>query len=244
MTLFDLPVYAREELGLQGVNIHTKALKGWSINEIDRLRDQADKSGAPCLLLLEDLPHTLSGPQDGKAGESIDRMERVLRVANRLGCSGVSMSLNESAAGEENYDEIVERLKGLVNRAERLEINRLLAPHKGLTETPERLTELIRKVGGFRIGSFPDFEVAADTEDTDAYLRGLTPYASAVSISSGDFDAKGRHKGFDFLSCLETITSVGYDGTVSLEYRGSKDPTAALLASRAAIEAHVEAQST
>lgn len=242
MTLYDLPTFANTELGLQGINIHTKGLKGWSINEIDKLRDQADKAGSPCLLLLEDIPHTLSGPEGGRSAEAIDRMEKVLRVANRLGCSGVTMSLDEKGA-EDDYEDVVERLKGLVNRAERLEINLLLAPHKGLTETPQRLTELIRKVGGFRIGSFPDFEVAAGTGDADSYLRGLTPYASAVSISSGDFDARGKHKGFDFQGCLETITSVGYDGTVSLEYRGETDPTAALLASKAAIEAHVEAES-
>ncbi len=242
MSLYDLPTFAKNELGLQGINIHTTALKGWSINEIDKLRDQADKAGCPCLLLMEDVVHTLSGPADGKAGDSSERMQKVLRVANRLGCSGVTVSIADTRK-DSTYDEIVERFKSLVNRAERLEINMLLAPHDGLTAKPDDLTELIRKVGGFRIGTFPDFEVAAGTADSDAYLRGLTPYASAVSISAGDFDKSGAHKDFDYMSCLEAITAVGYDGTVSLEYRGSKDPTESILASKAAIEAHVEAES-
>jgi len=187
--------------------------------------------------------HTLSGPDGGKADESCDRMERVLRVANRLGCSGVTMSITDSNV-KKDFDDIIERLKSLVNRAERLEINLLISPHAGITEAPEGLTELIRKVGGFRIGSFPDFEVAAGATDPDAYLRGLTPYASAVSISSSDFDAKGNHKAFDFLGCLKSITSVGYDGTVSLEYRGKGDPTAAIHANKAAIESHLEAKNS
>lgn len=243
MTLFELPKYAKDELGLQGINIHTKALKGWSIAEIDRLRDEADKAGCPCLLLMEDITHTLSGPDDGgKWIDSDERMQRVLRVANRLGCSGVTMSIGD-ARNKDEYDDTIDRLKALVNRAERLEINLLIAPHPGLTEKPDDLTELIRKVGGFRIGSFPDFEVAASAADPDAYLRGLTPYASAVSISSHDFDGKGKHKAFDFMACLEAITAVGYDGTVSLEYRGEKDATEAIKASRQTIESHLETNS-
>jgi len=242
MTLCELPKYAKDELGLQGINVHSKALKGWSINEIDRLRDEADKAGCPCLLLMEDIVHTLGGPDDGKCLESDERMQRVLRVANRLGCSGVTMSISDKRT-KDNFEDIVDRLKALVNRAERLEINLLIAPHGGLTETPNELTELIRKVGGFRIGSFPDFEVAASTADSDAYLRGLTPYASAVSISSVDFDAKGKHGAFDYMACLKAITAVGYDGTVSLEYRGAKDPSKAIIASREAIEAHLEINS-
>jgi hypothetical protein len=44
-----------------------------------------------------------------------------------------------------------------VTRAEKREINLLLMPTTGLLASPEKVTEIIKAVGGFRIGVLPDF---------------------------------------------------------------------------------------
>jgi len=237
--ILDIPRFARDELGLHGLNVQTSFLAGWGLDQIDRLRDEADKAGCPCLILVENDPQAL-GASDPAIGEgAVERMERVLRCAHRLGCSGVSLAVHEKTPADA-VDVVAERLRRVVSRAERLELNLLLVPHTGMTAKPEDLTGLIRKVGGFRIGSFPDFQTASATGDPNAYLRSLTPYASAVCASSVAFDKSGEHTGYDLKKCVQAITSVGYDGTVSLEYRGKGDATAALLATRAVIESVLE----
>ena len=112
-------------------------------------------------------------------------------------------------------DEVAMHLKRVVNAAERMELNLLLIPQPGMTETPDQLTGMIRKVGGFRIGSMPDFEVASSTEDPDGYLRSLTPYASAVCAAIGEFE---------FETAIEAVKSVGYEGALALEYRRTDSP--------------------
>lgn len=237
--LRDVPRFVSEEFGLHGLNLQTSFLKGWELPEIDALRDAADKSACPCLLLIEEVPQRI-GDEDATAAEAaIDRMDRVLRVAHRLGCSGVAMAVADPGSTDAE-DLVAEELKGVVARAERLEMNLLLVPQPGLTETPEQLTGLIRKVGGFRIGSFPDFEAAARSNDAVGYLRALTPYASAVCAASIEFDDTGRHVGFDLGECVQAIRSVGYDGTLSLEYRGNGDAVAAVAAMKSAIETFIE----
>jgi hypothetical protein len=210
MTLFEVPAFTLNEFSIHGLCLQTHFLKGWDINAIDKLRDEADRAGCPWLTLVEDDAHDLAS--DKKADEAIKRMERVLRVGQRLGCASVAMSVKANA--DADVEAIAARLKKIVTAAERLEINLLLAPRPGLTETPEQLTGMIRQVGGFRIGSMPDFEVASNASDTDAYLRALTPYASAVY---------GAVAGFDVQPCVEAIKSVGYEGALALEYR-LKDP--------------------
>ncbi|GAB4543959.1 MAG: hypothetical protein Tsb0013_00700 [Phycisphaerales bacterium] len=211
MTLYEVPAYTLGELEIRGLCLQTSFLAGWDVKGVDRLRDEADRAGCPWLTLVEESPHDLGAGASGD--EAIVRMEKVLRVGHRLGCSSVAMGVKTKASSDE--DEVAQRLKRIVTAAERLELNLLLIPQPGLTETPEQLTGMIRKVGGFRIGSMPDFEVASKTSDPDAYLRSLTPYASAVCAAISDFD---------FDSAIEAVKSVGYEGALALEYRLTKTP--------------------
>lgn len=234
VTLFDLPKIASEELGLQGIVVQTSYLAGWDENRIDSLRDSADKAGCPVLLLVEDQAQPLADPEKGAGEAAVQRLDRVVRVAHRLGCSGVALSIVDPA-GVPLVEHAVPRLKQVVSRAERMEINLLIAPGKGQTATPEQLTGLIRKVGGFRIGSFPDFLTASGLGDPAAYLRSLAPYASAISVS---FEAApGGKKGgaYDLKSMVETVAAVGYEGNMMLEYRGAGDPIPALAAAKEVI---------
>lgn len=244
LDLHALPKFTRDEFGLHGLNLQTRYLAGWEIEAIDRLRDQADKIGCPWLTLIEERAHPLGSGDEKKIAEAIDRLDRVLRVAHRLGCAGVAIGVEHARAEDEaGLERVSEQLKEILARAERLEMNLLLAPQPGLTETPDRLTGLIRKVGGFRIGSFPDFEAASHSGDPSGYLRSLTPYASAVTAATTKFD-KGKHTAFDLSTCLDAIKSVGFEGTLSLEYRGQGDPIEAILATKQAVEQGLEVESS
>ena len=245
LELLELPQFTMDEFGLHGLNLQTKYLAGWGIEAIDRLRDQADKVGCPWLTLIEEQAQPLGDTSEKKLAQALDRLDRVLRVAHRLGCAGVAIGVEHKAPEDEaGLERVAERLKEVLANAERLEMNLLLSPQPGLTSTPERLTGLIRKVGGFRIGSLPDFEAASDSGDAAGYLRSLTPYASAVTAATTKFSAKGKHEAFDLSTCVEAIKSVGFEGTLSLEYRGPGDPIQAIQATKQAIEQGLEVESS
>ena len=56
-SLLDAPRFAMEHLQLRGLYLEASSLSGWSIKELDRLRDRADKAGCPCLVLADDQRH-------------------------------------------------------------------------------------------------------------------------------------------------------------------------------------------
>jgi len=211
-----IPALAMGEFDLHGLHLPTWLFKGWDAAQLDRFRDRADKAGCPCLVLAEETAHPMSDEDDEMVAQSVERMERVLRVAHRLGCSSVAMSLTFSE-GEDARDFARENLRDLVKRAERLELNLLLQPTEGLTGTPDSLTSLIRDVGGFRIGSCPSFAVAGASGDPAAYLKAVTPYASAVVAHVGEITPDGSHDAFDLGACVEAVRAVGYDGSVAVE---------------------------
>ncbi|MBZ0172830.1 MAG: hypothetical protein K8E66_10650, partial [Phycisphaerales bacterium] len=172
----------------------------------------------------------------------------------------------EAPDTEDAFESTVDAMRQVMDKAEQLEINLLINPRKGLTADPERVTDLIKKIGGFRVGTLPDFDAAAAAEDPELYLRRLTPYASAVLATMHDFtepepsepdpDSPGSlddlaemlmateapiHTTFDLIPLLRAVTSVGFEGTLSIDYRGGGDGTLGVLHSRDALEAGMEA---
>lgn len=187
LTLTDVPRYARDELGLNGLTLTTDLLAGATREQIAALRDAGDKAGCAALLLVEPDPLPIAEPSDKKGEQGIERMVRVVRAAQLLGCSSAAMSV-KGKDDDDTFERAAERIREVVDQAERLEVNLLIRPAKGLTEKPDRLIELIKKIGGFRIGSLPDFQDAAATADPVAYLRRITPYASALLASTVELE--------------------------------------------------------
>lgn len=185
MDLLDLPAFARQTLNLHGLALTTDLLAGADRSRIESLRERADKAGSAVLLLSEVNPQPFGG-NETDAAAAAERIRRVIEAGQLLGASAVSTAIT-AADDPKVFDLVVERLKKVMERAERLDLNVLLAPAPGLTSTPDRITDLIKRVGGFRIGTYPDFQAASKSSDPLAYLRRLTPYATAVCASTLKF---------------------------------------------------------
>ncbi len=253
LELLDLPRFTREELGLHGLNLNTELLAGISRDVLEKLRERADKAGCACLLLVESEPQPFGDTNEAAAAGAVDRMHRVIQAASLLGCNAVAVR----SIGDDNpevFGRTADRLRKAVDRAEKMELNLLIAPHTGLTQSPERITELIKKIGGFRVGTFPDFQAAAASADPINYLRRLTPYASVVAATTVKFaGAKGeeaesesvgamKHQPYDLEPLVNAILSVGYDGTLGVDFRGTGDAKVGVLRSRAALEALLDVE--
>lgn len=235
LQLGDLPKLAREEFNLSGLLITTDLLAGWDMPDIDNLRMLADKTACPCLALVEPDPHDLGLRDNGKAARSIDRIQRVLLAAHRMGCSAVGFRIagpNDSAA----TDRLVNRLKVVVSEAEKLDVNFLLAMARGPTETAEGLIDIIKRVGGFRIGALADFQDAGAADDPADTIRRLAPYGPLVIASSIEFNDEGVHARYDLNKCAGALADVGYDGSIAIEYRGARSIEQCVAWTRQAVE--------
>jgi sugar phosphate isomerase/epimerase len=247
LDLLDLPTFARENLGLAGINLSTDLLVGADRTRLETIRERADRASCACLLLVEAETQPFGGDKTGQG--AVDRMLRVVEAAHILGCSAAAARI-DAPDDDAAFLRVATRLRPVMERAEKLDINLLISPTKGLTSRPERVTELLKKVGGFRIGTYPDFQTAAESKDPVAYLQRLTPYATAVAASTIKFlSEKGgeepgpdtvtgvtlEHSPYELKPLVEAVISVGYDGPLALDYRGTGDVTMGLLRSRDAI---------
>lgn len=247
LDLLDLPTYARETLGLAGINLSTDLLVGADRARLESVRERADRASCACLLLVEADIQPFGAAQEKSSSAALDRMLRVVEAAHILGCSAAAARI-EANDDDATFLRVATRLKPVMERAEKLDINLLISPAKGLTSRPERVTELLKKVGGFRIGTYPDFQTASEYKDPVAYMQRLTPYATAVAattvkfttpsggeLGEDDLDGPFKHSPYELKPLVDAVISVGYDGPLALDYRGPGDVTMGLIRSRDAI---------
>lgn len=272
LEMMDLPAFTRDSLGLSGFNLSTDLLAGAGRATLEAIRERTDRASCSCLLLIEPEPQRFGARDDKQVAAATQRMTNVIDAAHLLGCSAASMKI-EAPDDDETLLRVAKALKPIMDRAERNDINLALAPHQGLTSRPERVTELLKKVGGFRIGTYPDFQTAfaygeGKPEAAVGYLHRLTPYASAVCVSTTGFGVPGKSKGkgkssaepaitapetileprasvhveYDLRPMLDAVRSVGYDGPLALDYRGPGDVPAGLRLARSNVLAALGAE--
>jgi sugar phosphate isomerase/epimerase len=237
LSLLELPEFTMRQLELRGINVPSSMLAGWSLEEMDRLRDRGDKAGCPCLVLIEDAPLNFVETKVGQL-TACERVQRLAVAANRLGCNAIAVCC-EAADTDEAFDLTAEEIKSVMPAVERFELNLLLAPHKGLTLSPDRLTDLMKRIGGFRIGSLPDFGHAAACGDLSEALRKLVPYAGAVHATVEGFH-NGHHKHYDLAEGVAAIRSVGFLNTLAIDYIGSGDPVPNITTARQILQEAID----
>lgn len=186
IALQDIPLYAQEQTGLHAMTMATDLLAGASRDTLTRIRENGDRVGCACLLLSETDPLSLGDPRKKIGDDAVIRMTKVVEAASLLGCNSASLEINAKDT-DEAMELVASRMRRVLERADRLEIMVLIRPGKGLTEDAERVTQLVKTIGGFRIGTLPDFEAAVASGDPVAYLKKLTPYASVVNASTLGF---------------------------------------------------------
>ena len=190
--LLDLPAFTRESLGLHGLTLSTDLLTGVSrdfpggasrAGRQGRLRlPAAGRSGPACRWPTPTsprppapltAPHVFSRPPSS-SGATPPRSRSKRRTMTRA-------STWPSSASAWPWP-----------RPRRSSSTSCSRPPPASPAKPDRVADLLKKTGGFRLGTYPDFGAAAADEDPTSYLRRLTPYASVVCASTISFLGPGR----------------------------------------------------
>ena len=131
---------------------------------------------------------------------------------------------------------------------DRFDVGLLIESRMGLAQSPDRLTELIKKIGGFRIGSLPEFRFAHDSGDFTGTLRRLAPYAGTILARVGKSAdekpavARSDKTPYDLTGGLEAILAVGYQHAICLDHAGGPNAEKAIIAARETIESALTAE--
>ena len=230
--LLDIPQISSEQLDLRGVMIDADHLSGWSMDSYDTFRNNADKAKSPCLLVRDNSPMDLLAGAEA----AFERISRLSVAANRLGCNAIAITPT-FPNNQHEVDEMVERIRSAMQGVERLELNLLLQPCEGMSSDPDKHIEIIKQIGGFRIGALPTFEFASATGDGIEALRKLAPYAGGIVA---DFPCGRGKKRIDLIEGLTAVLEVGYSNTIALNYTGKGNAMKEIAKVAKSMQAHLE----
>jgi hypothetical protein len=246
LDLVDMPAFAVGELGVRGLSIPASLLAGRDATALERIRDEADRARCPTLLLYEETPFELGSDDPAVRAAASERIGRLARAASMLGCANLGISCSGADKGD-CFDLAAATLREIMQRIDRQDVNLLIQSQSGITEEPDRLTELIKKIGGFRIGSLPDFRVAHDSGDFAGNLRRLAPYAGTIIATVGGGKLGGKpatpskdKSPYDLIEGLQAVLAVGYQHAISLDHAGGKHAAKAIIEARELLEKGLE----
>jgi len=230
--LLEVPKLTSEKLNLRGVLIDASHLSGWTMESYDAFRNNADKVKSPCLLVRDNTPMDLLGSREA----SLERIQRLSIAANRLGCNAIAIT-PIFPENQHSMNLIVEQIRIAMQGVERLELNLLLQPCEGMLSDPDQHIEIIKQIGGFRIGALPTFEFAGATGNGIEALRKLAPYAGGIVA---DFPNGRGKKKIDPIEGLQAVLEVGYSNTIAINYKGKGNAIKEIKKVAEKLQSHLE----
>lgn len=223
-TLFDAPSFVSDELGLRGMSLDVDMLSGWSSADMDTFRHRSDQAGCPCLVLVDTTSLAFGHADEAVRSAAGDRLARLAGAASRLGCNSVSIPVAIPRDDQPALSRAIATIQSTLVANERHELNVLLTAAPGVTEESGGLSELIKEVGGFRIGALPTYGDPISPEDPIEHIKRLAPYAGAIHLRCEGFKRGGAHVGLDLAAGLDAARAVGYQSNVAIDFVGKGEP--------------------
>lgn len=239
-TLLDAPSFVSGEFGLRGLSLDADMLSGWSGDDMDRLRTRADQAACPVLVLVDHQILDIGSSSEEVRTAAIERLQRLAWAGSRLGCN--SIAIRAGAADEDSCSQAADAIQEALVKIDSKELNLLLAPCVGRCAESEGLSELIKQIGGFRIGALPTYGDPESPEDPLHQIRKLAPYAGAVHLRCEGFKRSGAHRGHDLAEGLQAAVAVGYQSNIVIDYVGADDAAKNITKAVELLNAAIEAE--
>lgn len=144
-------------------------------------------------------------------------LEGAIATANDFGVRLVCVQAGGS--DEPTRDEMVRCIDGLreaAKLAERFRTRLALESGAGITQSVDRMVQLLREINSPFVGACLRF----DGEENAA----LAPLAIHAHATSRAFDALGRETTADYPACMAALRDANYHGWISIQYEGSAEP--------------------
>lgn len=213
IALLDVPRFVSEELEVRGINIPVQMIRQQPPQTLERLRDEADRSQCPCLVLYRDEPLDFQS----EAERSSQVLREMGKRARLLGCAEIAIRISNMATSSQ---QIAPLLKAAVEGLQRFEVNLLIRPSTQPCDQPDAVIDLVRKIGGFHIGAMPSFANAAATGDAHQCLKRLIPYSLAVEATVTSVNKQGSPADESFDQHIDTLVKLGFSNKLSIDWQG------------------------
>ena len=220
----DFPKIARQDFDLDGIEFVNTLFESPTETYLKKLKQSANGHGVTMVLIMVD--EEGDGCADTKQGRKQFEINhrKWVDIANYLGCHAI----RTNCRGPENVDKrealewATESYNMLLAYAKPAKINIVIENHGGVSNDPDWMISLLKKVNDPSFGTFPDWRNPSDEFDNYTYLRKTAPYAKGMSY---------RNQPTEELTAkmIELSHDSGYRGWYGIESKGREEVTRGII---------------
>src|SRR5688572_28767903 len=175
----DFPRIAREDFGLNGIEFVNTLFEVPTEGYLRKLKQNAATHGVTMVLLMvDDEGDGCSNTKEGRKLFEVSHRKWV-DVAHYLGCSAVRTNCRgpQNPDKEEALKWATESYNMLLEYAKPANMSICIENHGGVSNDPDWMVKLVKKVNNKLFGTYPDWRKPANDFDNVAYLQKTLPYA-------------------------------------------------------------------
>jgi hydroxypyruvate isomerase len=187
----DFPRIAREDFGVNGIEFVNTLFEVPTEDYLKKLKQNAADHGVKMVLIMCDAEG--DGAADTKEGRqqfAINHRKWV-DIAHYLGCHAIRTNCRgpEKADKKEALKWAADAYNQLLEYSRPANISVVIENHGGVSNDPDWMVELMKKVNNPFFGTYPDWRKPAPDFDNYAYLEKTLPYAKGMSYRNQPDDA-------------------------------------------------------
>ena len=179
----DFPRIAREDFDINGIEFVSTLFELPTYSYLNRLRRNAEKHTVTMILIMvDDEGETCDPDRDTRIQTAINHRKWV-DIAKFLGCHSIRTNCRgpKNAPKDQALEWAADCYNRLLDYAAPADIGILIENHGGLSNDPDWMVSLFKKVDNPYFGSYPDWRGPSKEFDHYEYLRKMLPYAGGMS---------------------------------------------------------------
>ncbi|MBL7145304.1 MAG: TIM barrel protein [Phycisphaerae bacterium] len=211
----DFPRIAREDFDINGIEFVSTLFELPTYPYLQRLRRDAEKYNVKMVLIMVDEEGETCEPEREARIQTAINHRKWVDIAKFLGSHSIRTNCRgpQNAPKEQALEWAADCYKRLLDYAAPAGIGILIENHGGLSNDPDWMVSLFKKVDNPYFGSYPDWRGPSKEFDNYEYLRKMLPYAGGMSYRNQPTET-------ETVRLIKLCQNSGYRGWYGIESGG------------------------
>ncbi len=215
IALFDMPRVLLDEFDMRVIDLNTTTLGESGLADLDRLRNEAAKTGSHLInLKMNQQGLNMDSPDEAVRAHAVTEYKKSIDVAAQLGCRWARPL---PLADEPDFSIHVKSYRELADYGAEKGVEMLVENFGWMQDDPDSTLRIIEAVG-HNISPCPD---TGNWDSEELRFEGLArifPTAVTCDFKAREISPEGDHPLYDLKRCFETGWNAGYKGPWCLEH--------------------------